>query len=165
MAPNPLDTVDDELKKTINSLYTLQSSTHGYLGNETQAALAGEAKNLVSSLAKLQSLARPSGAEPHDPNFNPNAPKNSALPALLPPEVIGYVDEGRNPDVYTREFVELVQRGNAYLKGKSEGLKGLKDALAQEIVKEWPEMEGIVGKVLKGEGGGVDGLVIGAGSV
>ena len=54
--------------------------------------------------------------------------------------------------------MELVQRGNAYLRGKSEALKGLRDALAEEMVVEWPEMKEVVGRVVKGEGGGVEGV-------
>jgi len=62
----------------------------------------------------------------------------------VPPEIIGYVDSGRNPDIYTREFVELVQRGNAYVKGKSEALASFRDALAEEMVRELDGMEGLV---------------------
>jgi hypothetical protein len=40
-----------------------------------------------------------------------------AREGLEPPEIIDYVDSARNPDIYTREFVELVQRGNQDLRG------------------------------------------------
>ena len=153
MAPNPVDAIDgkssahlihpknflissENLKATIQSLYSLQSSTHAYLGPETQQALIQNIHQLTSS---LQSLVR-------------NSP---SVPTLLPPEIIEYVDSARNPDIYTREFVELVQRGNAYLRGKSEALQGFRDALAEEMVREWPEMEGLVGKVVEGKGEGV----------
>ena len=69
---------------------------------------------------------------------------------LVPPEIIAYVEEGRNPDIYTREFVELVQRGNAYVRGKSEALLGFRDALAEEVGAEWPECEGWVRGVVGG---------------
>lgn len=73
----------------------------------------------------------------------------SALPDQIPPEIIDYVDSGRNPDIYTREFVELVQKGNQYLKGRSEALTGFRDALAEEMVKAWPEMKTDVDSVLQ----------------
>lgn len=58
-----------------------------------------------------------------------------ALPASVPPEIIDYIEDGRNPDIYTREFVELVQKNNMYLKGKSEACRGFRDVLAEELVK------------------------------
>ncbi|KAL9008191.1 MAG: hypothetical protein Q9173_006658 [Seirophora scorigena] len=67
----------------------------------------------------------------------------------IPPEIIDYVDDGRNPDIYTREFVELVQKGNQYLKGKSEAFTGFRDALADEITKAWPDMKKDVESVLQ----------------
>lgn len=60
------------------------------------------------------------------------------------------MDEGRNPDIYTREFIELVQKGNQYLKGKSEAFTGFRDALADEMMKAWPEMKKDVEEVLQG---------------
>ena len=74
----------------------------------------------------------------------------SALPQQIPPEIIDYVDSGRNPDIYTREFVELVQKGNQYLKGRSEAFTGFRDALADEMVKAWPEMRNDVNNILQG---------------
>ena len=74
----------------------------------------------------------------------------SNVPASIPPEIIEYVDEGRNPDIYTREFVELVQKGNQYLKGKSEAFSGFRDALAEEMARAWPEMKVDIENVLEG---------------
>jgi mediator of RNA polymerase II transcription subunit 10 len=47
------------------------------------------------------------------------------LPVQIPPEIIAYVEDGRNPDIYTREFVELVQKGNQYLKERWRRLRAL----------------------------------------
>lgn len=82
----------------------------------------------------------------------------SSLTTLLTPEIIQYVEEGRNPDIYTREFVELVQKNNAYLKGKSEAIREFRDVLADEITQEWPEMSEVVQKILSGKGGGMNGI-------
>ncbi|MCJ1401172.1 RNA polymerase II mediator complex subunit [Xylographa trunciseda] len=127
MAPEPinLNTIDDLLKDVIQHLYAIQSSVHGYLGPETQQELVRKIKTLTASLHALSLSA-------------------SALPVLVPPEIIAYVEEGRNPDIYTREFVELVQRGNAYVRRKSEALGAFRDALAEEVLREWPECEGWV---------------------
>lgn len=66
----------------------------------------------------------------------------------LPPEIIDYVDAARNPDIYTREFVELVQRGNQDLKGKQEAFAGFRDILAREMMSAMPECRGEVDRVL-----------------
>ena len=71
----------------------------------------------------------------------------------LPPEIIDYVDAARNPDIYTREFVELVQRGNQDLKGKMEAFASFRDVLAREIRGAMPECSGEVERVLSATGG------------
>ena len=53
---------------------------------------------------------------------------------IIPPDIIAYVEEGRNPDIYTREFVELVQRRNVYLRGKIEAFKGFAGVLEEEML-------------------------------
>lgn len=68
----------------------------------------------------------------------------------MPPEIIDYIDQGRNPDIYTRELVEAVQRSNQYLKGKSEAFAGFRDILAEEINKAIPECKGDVERILAG---------------
>ncbi|KAL6713332.1 RNA polymerase II mediator complex subunit [Lecanora helva] len=130
MAPIP-DSVDDRLKDVIQDLYEIQSSVHGYLGPETQQELVRKITQLTSSLHHL-SLS------------------SSSLPTQLPPEIIEYIDQGRNPDIYNRELVEAVQKSNQYLKGKSEAFAGFRDMLAEEIVRAKPESENEVRRVVGG---------------
>lgn len=74
----------------------------------------------------------------------------------MPPEIIDYVDSARNPDIYTREFVELVQRGNQDLKGKREAFAGFRDVLAREMRSAMPECRGEVDRVVTSTGGTVE---------
>lgn len=129
------DSVDEPLKDVIQNLFEIQSSVHGYLGPETQQVLVHKIRQLSKSLSDL-SVA------------------SSTLPTKIPPEIIDYVDQGRNPDIYTREMVESVQRNNMYLKGKSEAFAGFRDMLADEIVKAMPEEEGRVREIVAGRGRG-----------
>ncbi|KAL8969303.1 MAG: hypothetical protein Q9183_002061 [Haloplaca sp. 2 TL-2023] len=131
MAPMSVDTVDEQIKDVIQDLYQIQAATHGYAGPQTQQELVRLVTQLSGSLSQLSNDA-------------------STLPTQIPPEIIEYVDDGRNPDIYTREFVELVQKGNQFMKGKSEAFAGFRDALAEEMVKAWPEMKTGVEKVLQG---------------
>jgi len=75
---------------------------------------------------------------------------SSSLPTSLPPEIVEYIDQGRNPDIYNRELVEALQRNNQFLKGKSEAFMGFRDMLAEEIIKAKPEAEAEVKSILEG---------------
>lgn len=70
------------------------------------------------------------------------------------------MDAARNPDIYTREFVELVQRGNQDLKGKREAFASFRDVLAREMRSAMPECRELVDKaVVAGNAGQEDGNV------
>ncbi|KAL9005267.1 MAG: hypothetical protein Q9188_001936 [Gyalolechia gomerana] len=131
MAPRGIDTVDDQIKDVIQELFQIQAAVHGYAGNQTRNELVRLITDLSGSLSTLSRDA-------------------STLATQIPPEVIGYVDEGRNPDIYTREFVELVQKNNQFLKAKSEAFTGFRDTLADEMMKAWPEMKKDVEEILQG---------------
>ena len=77
------------------------------------------------------------------------SPSSSVNGIELPPEILDYVDGGRNPDVYTREFIELVQRGNAVLNGKQEGFRSFSEIFAREIARAMPECKSQVDKVMR----------------
>lgn len=67
----------------------------------------------------------------------------------VPPELLQYVENGRNPDIYTREFVELVRRGNQLMRGKNEAFRSFRDVLAEEMGKAMPEVREDAKKVLE----------------
>lgn len=79
---------------------------------------------------------------------------SQSSPTGVPPEIIQYIEEGRNPDIYTREFVELVQAKNQQLKGKSEAFAQFRDALAREIRGAMPEIADDVDKVVEATSAG-----------
>ncbi len=49
--------------------------------------------------------------------------------------------------------MELAQRGNQYLKGKSEAFRSFRNALAREIEGAMPELKGEVERVVQETGG------------
>jgi mediator of RNA polymerase II transcription subunit 10 len=71
----------------------------------------------------------------------------------VPPELLAYVDNGRNPDIYTREFVEGARRSNQLMKGKIEAFASFRDVLATEIARALPELRSDVERVLEETGG------------
>ena len=74
------------------------------------------------------------------------------LPTYIPEEVINYVEDARNPDIYTRQMVELVMRYNQVLKGRSEAFASFRDILGQQMMVGIPEINGD-GRQDPGEGG------------
>jgi mediator of RNA polymerase II transcription subunit 10 len=66
----------------------------------------------------------------------------------VPPELIQYVEDGRNPDIYTREFVELVRRGNQLMRGKMNAFATFRDVLAEQMTSAMPELKDDVARVL-----------------
>lgn len=77
------------------------------------------------------------------------------LPIGLPPEIIDYVERSRNPDIYTREFVELVQRLNQQLKGRSQAYADFRDILAKEMMTAFPDCQEEIKKTVESTGGKV----------
>ncbi|KAL4749949.1 hypothetical protein BDW72DRAFT_194306 [Aspergillus terricola var. indicus] len=157
MAPITLSTVDAELKDIIQHLFEIQSAVHGYLGPETQQELVRKIKNLTTALQTLSLHTRDdptASSTTAQTNFQSTNPNDPALHSIaLPPEIIDYVDAARNPDIYTREFVELVQRGNQDLKGKKEAFADFRDVLAREMRSAMPEVRGEVDRVIQATGG------------
>lgn len=75
------------------------------------------------------------------------------LPTGLPPEIIDYVERSRNPDIYTREFVELVQKLNQQLKGRSQAFADFRDILAREMMGALPDCKQDITMVVESTGG------------
>ncbi|KAJ5157335.1 Mediator of RNA polymerase II transcription subunit 10 [Penicillium canariense] len=154
MAPVTLQTVDDDLKDVIQHLFEIQSAVHGYLGPETQQELVRKIKNLTLALSTLSTHTDLPPNAQSDTSSNLTDPSNPPLSSIqLPPEIIDYIDAARNPDIYTREFVELVQRGNQDLKGKREAFAEFRDVLAREMRSAMPECRAEVDRVVAVTGG------------
>lgn len=70
----------------------------------------------------------------------------------MPPELLEYVENGRNPDIYTREFVELVRRGNQLMRGKMQAFASFQHVLAQNMATAMPELRDDVAQILEATG-------------
>ncbi|KAM0346500.1 hypothetical protein ACHAPU_005565 [Fusarium lateritium] len=159
----PVDRVDhnaleQQLKDIIQDLYQVmvQVSTYDSVGRSSREVLINEmyildaqpllittrlvnkpqSKTLSDSLRTLHASAAP----PHN------------LPSV-PPELLEYVEHGRNPDIYTREFVELVRHGNQLMRGKLNAFGTFRDVLAENITSAMPELRDDVVQVVEATGG------------
>lgn len=73
----------------------------------------------------------------------------------IPPEVMSYVENSRNPDIFTREFVETVQRMNQMLNGRIDAYRMLQEQLARQVSSAIPELKEDVISVVESTGGKV----------
>lgn len=78
------------------------------------------------------------------------------LPTHIPEELINYVEDSRNPDIYTREMIELVMRYNQQQKGRSEAFASFRDILGQQMMVGIPEIKDGVRRVVEASGGRVE---------
>ncbi|TKA30227.1 Mediator of RNA polymerase II transcription subunit 10 [Friedmanniomyces endolithicus] len=78
------------------------------------------------------------------------------LPTRIPLDIIEYVEQTRNPDIYTREFVELVMRYNQQLRGRTEAFGNFRHILAREMASAIPEIKDDVNQVIEVTGGRVE---------
>lgn len=86
---------------------------------------------------------------PYAPHLHQPGPQNPGIPIPL----ITYVENGRNPDVYTREFIELVRRNNQLMRGKMHAFRDFRDILAGEMEAALSELKEDVRRVVEATGG------------
>jgi mediator of RNA polymerase II transcription subunit 10 len=82
--------------------------------------------------------------------------KAPEIQVTIPREILVYVQEGRNPDIYTREFVEVIMRQNQKLKGKSDAFATFRDILAREWAAAAPDLKPQIREVVHSTGGSME---------
>ncbi|KAK0738602.1 transcription factor subunit Med10 of mediator complex-domain-containing protein [Schizothecium vesticola] len=132
--------IHERLQNTLHDLYTalLQTATFDPAGRPSSTTLSTTLATLDDSLRGVHELAS-SSTHP-----SPGVPET----------LVHYVENGRNPDIYTREFVELVRRMNQLMRGKMGGFRQFRDVLGREIEGAMEECRGDVERVMGGRGGG-----------
>ncbi|ESO90986.1 hypothetical protein LOTGIDRAFT_233490 [Lottia gigantea] len=68
----------------------------------------------------------------------------------VPLEVFNYIDEGKNPNLYTKDCLEKALDKNENVKGKMDNLKRFKGLLMVELTKVFPNEMNMY-RALKGE--------------
>src|ERR1700712_1273701 len=105
--------VQNKASPTIHSSITPRdTSVYGPIYQTSQRLIQdpSNSKSLTLALSTLSTHTQLPQSQELQPETDPSNPSLASI--QLPPEIIDYVDSARNPDIYTREFVELVQRGN-----------------------------------------------------
>lgn len=131
-----LSNAEQQVASIIESFIELGVSIYDFPG--TSEATQGMVTNLKRNVDRLQKLNQLSN--------NPDSQLNNVN---IPLEVVQYIEDGRNPDIYTREFVEAIRRSNQYQRAKIHGLQQLRDSLAEKIIEEFPDLEFNVKDIVK----------------
>lgn len=131
-----LASADQQVAAIIESFIELGVSVYDFPG--TSEATQGMITNLKRNVDRLSKL-----------NQKSNDPESQLNNVNVPIEVVQYIEDGRNPDIYTREFVEAIRRSNQYQRAKMQGLKQLRDSLAEKIAEEFPDLEPSVQNIVK----------------
>ncbi|KAH3680534.1 hypothetical protein WICMUC_000265 [Wickerhamomyces mucosus] len=125
---NSIQETSNTIGHLIESFIELGILIHDFQGTETsKEALSIKLNQTIDDLKLLQS-----------------APLQEVP---IPLDVLQYIEDGRNPDVYTREFVEATRKSNQYLRGKMNSFKNLREVLGKKIINEFPELESIVNDI------------------
>ncbi|KAF2030639.1 mediator of RNA polymerase II transcription subunit 10 [Setomelanomma holmii] len=130
----PALTAEAQLKDIVQNLYNLIVQSYDHHGSKTQEAMKREVQSLIQNLVKLSRTA-------------------PSVYIDIPPEVTNYVENSRNPDIFTREFVETVQRMNQMLKGRTDALQTLQEQIAWQLSNVIPEMKDDIEKAIQSTGG------------
>lgn len=122
----PLAATAAQLQALIESLIELGVLVHDNQGTlQSHTALTHKTNQVVSQLLGLT-----------------NSPFTQQFP--VPVDVLTYVEDGRNPDIYTREFLEVTARTNARLKGRVLGFQTLRNILGEKLIDEFPRLKSAV---------------------
>lgn len=119
----PLAATGEKIQGLIESLIELGVLVHDNQGTQqSHTALVHKVNQVVSQLSSLLSN-----------TFTELYP--------IPIDVISYIEDGRNPDIYSREFVEVTAKSNARIKGRLQGFSKLRDTLGTKLAREFPRLE------------------------
>lgn len=117
-----LGKLQDEISGIIETFVHLGVQVHDFQG--TEEAKLGLANHINRSIIKLRDISN----------------HNDLASIYIPGDLLNYIQDGRNPDIYTREFVEVVRKVNQFLNGKAQAFLHFRDALASAIKQEFPEL-------------------------
>ncbi|KAK9459242.1 mediator complex, subunit Med10 [Lipomyces oligophaga] len=134
IAPTPeIQELEDRLRHVIETLLELGIGIHDYESiSSSRDAVIARVNLLTAQLSTMD-----------------QATQSTLSELLVPREIIQYIEDGRNPNVYTREFVELLVKQNQFVNGKMHAMTDFRDILAKQITIEYPELGNDIDLVIK----------------
>lgn len=76
--------------------------------------------------------------------------KNQVADVHVPFEVFDYIDQGKNPQLYTKDCIEKALTKNEEVKGKIDGYRKFKTNMLVELQKTFPNELGMY-RALRGD--------------
>lgn len=131
--PDTTGGVQSAIKDVIDGLFVLQQHVSGYRA-ENEDRLVLQVEDVAEKLSTLEEVV--------------TKPDNPLHDVKVAPDIIDYVDDGRNPDIFTRDFVELVQRGNSVMNGKQKAFKDFSKIFATTLKQEFEGMDAEVDMIM-----------------
>lgn len=135
--PKELAELQDEISSIIETFLHLGVQVHDF--QSTNDAKLGLSNHINKAINQLKNLSNKNIDNDH---------ADSIDKILIPSDLINYIQDGRNPDIYTREFVEVVRKINQFLNGKSLAFQNFQNTLANSIKQEFPELSTDVDTIL-----------------
>ncbi|KAK4231546.1 mediator complex, subunit Med10, partial [Podospora fimiseda] len=132
-----LNTLQENIKNTLSDIFTLLANISTNPNNTPQSL----SQNITTLDRSLLSVYNTAATLPPSQNHG------------IPLPLMEYVENGRNPDIYTREFVEMVRRMNQLARGKAHAFRDFRDVLAGEMIVALPELKEDVERVVDATGG------------
>ncbi|EPX71138.1 mediator complex subunit Med10 [Schizosaccharomyces octosporus yFS286] len=123
------DELANKLEDTTQSLYDLALVIYNLEDTTPPDTIPENISTLVNHLRTLPKIA----SKTNEP---------------ISQDVLDYVEQGRNPDVYARQFSELVQKDNQYVHGKFKVMEEFQQTLAEEITSAYPKLRNQVDEIL-----------------
>ena len=145
-----LGRTQQEISNIIETFIHLGVQVHDFKAtDDAKLGLANNINKVINQLKSLESSANESSpsADTQEINNDPDDVSNKLSEINIPLEVLNYIEDGRNPDIYTREFIEVVRKINQYLNGKSIAFNKFKNILSSKIIKEFPDLQESVNEI------------------
>lgn len=104
------------VKNTIESIIKVGSAANDPLSEDTDGKLV--ARKLKDFLTESRTLATTA---------------SQMKDVQIPLDILAYIDDGRNPDIYSREFAELITKQNQSIAGTASALALFEQFLREEM--------------------------------
>lgn len=120
-----LSLIESKIKDLIETFIELNLTIYDYSNTEdTQKSLLNNLNKVFTDLRDLNTASFDLAADKDNTGQNMN----------IPLDVIQYIENTRNPDVYTREFVESIKLANDYQREKQTAFKHMSLTLGEGII-------------------------------
>lgn len=125
-----LSSIEASIKDLIETFIELNLTVYDYSNTEdTQNSILHNLNKIFTNLKELNNDSFVLADDKTKPSQNMN----------IPLDVIQYIENTRNPDVYTREFVESIKLANNYQREKQNALKYMSQKFGEGIIEAFCE--------------------------